>query len=72
MPEIFVVRTGSPEALAETLRGLPMIHAIVIDDSWNPTERTCQVQVFGPTGFFVYAMEKQGYGEVLGEVREGT
>lgn len=68
MSETYIVRTGSPEALGDTLAGLPMIHAVVVDGSWNPTERTCHVEVFGPAGFFLFAMEKQGYGEVLGEV----
>lgn len=64
----FIVRTGNPKVLDETVRGLPGIHANVVDDTWNHDQQTCHVHVQGDADFFRYAMATQGYGDVLGEV----
>jgi hypothetical protein len=68
MSTTFIVRTGNPPALNDTLQVLPGVRASVVDDTWNSDERTCHVRVDGDEGFFRFAMANQGYGDVLGEV----
>lgn len=62
-----LVRTGSATALDETLQQLPMCQAVVVDGSWNASESTCTVRVFGDAGFVRFALANQGYGEVIGD-----
>jgi hypothetical protein len=63
-----IIRTGNAARLDETLMGLPGADAWVLPGSWKPDERTCVVRVEGDLGFFRFAMENQGYGEIVGEV----
>ena len=58
------VRTTNPKALDDTVQQLPMVAAVVVDGSWNGD--TCTVRVLGgDPGFVAFAIENQGYGEVI-------
>lgn len=58
------VRTANPSALDATVQQLPMCAAVVIDGSWDGD--VCTVRVLaGDPGFLRFAIENQGYGEVL-------
>lgn len=63
-----IVKTNAVELLDQTVRTLPMVDASVVDGTWDPDARTCHVRVLGNVGFFRFAMEQQGYGEIVGEV----
>lgn len=64
--EDLIVRCGDPKALDTLLGQLPMVAAQVVDGTWDPTESTCTVRVFGSSGFLRFAFKQQGYGEILG------
>lgn len=57
----FQVLTNNPEYLDDTLRQLPG-GGRVVPDSWNGT--ICTVTADDP-GFVKYAIDNQGYGEVI-------
>jgi hypothetical protein len=58
----FLVRTGNPDALDETVQQLGA--AVVVDGSWDGD--TCTVRVLaGDPGYIKFAIDHQGYGEVL-------
>jgi hypothetical protein len=59
------VRTGNAEALDATIQQLPMCGAQVIEGSWSAEDRACRVRVAGDVGFFRFALERQGYGEIV-------
>lgn len=68
----FVVETGNPERLDDTLQQLPMTKALVIGRGMpggiqlidgNPV-----VRVFGDPGFFKFACEQQGYCKIIREI----
>jgi hypothetical protein len=58
-----IVRTSNPEMLDRTVQQLGP--AVVVEGSYDG--ETCRVRVFGPTGFIKFALENQGYGELVRE-----
>lgn len=69
----FLVRTGSAEMLDQTLQGLPMIRARVLQDDSGKyiTYRGGNiVRCEGDIYFFRYACEKQGYCEIVHDIVE--
>ena len=69
----YLVEAASPEALDRTLRQLPGVEAFVVRDAFTREFITrygpgCYiVRVLGDVGFFKFAMEKQGYGKIVGQ-----
>ena len=65
----FLVEVGNPEYLDDTLQQLPMMRAFVVGRGVPGGivrhEGYPVVRVFGDTGFFVFAMEQQGYCKVI-------
>ena len=55
------VKTHNPEMLDSTVQQLGA--AAVIDGSWDG--EVCTVRIFGDPGFIKFAIQSQGYGEVL-------
>jgi phage terminase large subunit-like protein len=67
----FLVRTASPEALDSTLRQLPGMRAWVVKDSngeYAHYQSYSVVRVQGDIYFFRYAVEQQGYCEIVSDV----
>lgn len=64
MSEIVKVHTGNATAFDETIRQLPGVQARVIDGTWDEASHTCLVRVEGDGGFFRFAVQSQGYGEI--------
>jgi hypothetical protein len=58
-----VVKCGNPKDLDSVVQQLGP--AVVIDGSWNG--ETCRVRVFGNPGYVKFAIDHQGYGQVIGE-----
>jgi hypothetical protein len=74
-PEVgdFLVKTGSAEALDQTLRALPGMHAFVLKDGngqYMHYYHRWIVRVQGDIYFFRFAVEKQGYGTIEGYLEE--
>lgn len=69
---ILTVRTMNPDLLDETLASLPGCDAAVVHRSHDPDAGTCKVRVLSGLGFLKFAMENQGYGEVVAEEPEGS
>lgn len=58
------IRTANPEGLDGTVQQLPMVAAVVVENSWDGD--TCIVRVLGgDPGFVKFAITNQGYGEVV-------
>jgi hypothetical protein len=57
------VRTGNPTLLDETIQQLPGCAAVVIDGSFDGD--TCLIAVFSGESFLRFALQNQGYGEVV-------
>jgi hypothetical protein len=70
----FLVETGNPEALDNTLQALPMMRAFVVGRGVPggivKHEGYHVVRVFGDTGFFKFACEQQGYCKVIRQLEE--
>jgi hypothetical protein len=70
----FLVETGNPERLDDTLQALPMMHAFVVgrgvpgDIAYR--EGYPVVRVFGDTGFFKFAVENQGYCKIIKQLEQ--
>jgi hypothetical protein len=62
-----VVETNDPDLLDQTLQGLPGV-TVVVDDSYNGV--TCVVRIIGDPGFVKFAIDRQGYGRVVGTREE--
>lgn len=58
-----IVVTANPAMLDETVQQLGP--AAVVNDSYNG--ESCRVRVFGDPGFIRFAIQNQGYGEIIGE-----
>lgn len=57
------VRTANPEGLDRTVQGLGA--AVVVEGSWDG--EACTVRCLGGSGGFIrYAIQAQGYGEIVG------
>lgn len=68
---ILTVTTRNPHLLNETIAGLPGVDAAVVADSFDEAAGTCKVRVARGLVFLKFAMQRQGYGEVVAEEPEG-
>lgn len=70
----FLVQTGNPEMLDDTLAQLPGMYARVIGRTTpggiQYKEGYPVVRVFGDTGWFRFAMEQQGYCKIIRQLEE--
>lgn len=70
----FVVETGNPEGLDDTLQRLPMARARVIGrgvpGGIQLVDGKPVVRVIGDPGFFKFACEHQGYCKVIRELEK--
>lgn len=70
----FLVETGNPERLDDTLQALPMMRASVVGRGVPGgiaiREGYPVVRVLGDTGFFKFAMEQQGYCKIIRQLDE--
>lgn len=57
------VETPNPKALDDVMRQLPMVHARVVEDSWDGA--VCTVRVLDNADFVRFAITNQGYGKVV-------
>jgi hypothetical protein len=65
----FLVDTGSPELLDDTLHQIPNMHAVVLGRGTSSgviiIEGYYVVRVLGDTGWFRFAVEGQGYCKII-------
>ena len=65
----FLVETGNPEYLDDTLQQLPNMYARVVGRGVTggivKREGGYVVRVFGDTGWFKFAVEQQGYCKII-------
>jgi phage terminase large subunit-like protein len=69
----FLVRGSDPAALDATLRAFEQgfkAFVVKIGDEYARYANACVVRVQGDIYFFKFAMEQQGYGEIVGEIRK--
>ncbi len=70
----FLVETGNPERLDDTLQALPMMRAFVVGrgvpGGIAKKDGYPVVRVFGDTGFFKFAVEHQGYCKIIKQLEE--
>jgi hypothetical protein len=70
----FLVETGNPERLDDTLQALPMMHAFVVGRGVPggivQRDGGYVVRVFGDPGFFKFAVEHQGYCKIIKQLDE--
>lgn len=59
------VKTGDAEALDATLIMLPGAKARVVEGSWDAKAKQCVVRVLGPPKFVLWALEHQGYAQIV-------
>jgi len=70
----FLVDIGNPEAFENTLASMvPKVLAQVVGMP-EPIKRDGYyvVRVFGDPAYFLFALERQGYGKVIGKCKELT
>ncbi len=70
----FLVETGNPEYLDDTLQALPMTRAAVVGRGVPggiiKRDGGYVVRVFGDPGFFKFACEQQGYCKIIKQLEE--
>ncbi len=70
----FLVETGNPLALEDTLQHLPNMHARVVGrgvlGGIVKQEGYYVVRVFGDPGWFKFAVEQQGYCKIIKQLDE--
>jgi hypothetical protein len=70
----FLVETGNPERLDDTLQQLPNMHAFVVGRGVPGgivrRDGGYVVRVFGDTGWFKFAVEHKGYCKIIKQLDE--